>query len=223
MRITAHLTAAVVLVLATATTPAAAVLDEPPTPLLIRLYAPSPAAEDADARAVEEARAILADAGFAAEWVRCPAGTAAVAARCAVPLAAAELAVRLVPSSPPAAPWRLPLGYSLLDARTGGGTLATIYVDRVRRLAGAAGADAMVLLGRAIAHEVGHLLLGTSRHARTGLMRDVWSRGDVRHGRPAEWRFLVTEARRMRDAVLARGAGRQMARVEPPEPARTGD
>ena len=56
----------------------------------------------------------------------------------------------------------LPLGDAMLDRHTGTGVLATIYVDRVEWLARQAGADSRALLGRAIAHELGHLLLATT-------------------------------------------------------------
>jgi hypothetical protein len=209
MRITSPVAAVVVLLLATAAAPAAAaVIDVPITPLIIRLYAPEP-----DESAVKEAHAILADAGFAPEWVRCaPGDPVALAARCAVPLDSAELAVRIVDGGTPQRSSRLPLGYSLIDPRTRGGSLATIYLDRVRWLAAEAGTALTALLGRAMAHEIGHLLLGTTAHARVGLMRAVWSREAVRDGRPAEWRFLAGEARQMRAAALSRSTVGQFAR-----------
>ena len=69
--------------------------------------------------------------------------------------------------------------------RAGIGVLATIYFDRVMWLAHEAGTDSRVLLGRAIAHELGHLLLATTTHGPVGLMRAHWSQGrhdDVRRG-----------------------------------------
>ena len=56
---------------------------------------------------------------------------------------------------------------------------------------GASTADVATLLGRAIAHELGHLLLGTPQHGRFGVMRAIWSSQMVRNSRPAEWRFSV--------------------------------
>jgi hypothetical protein len=215
MRSTAHPAAGVALVLALLSSPAkAAVIDPPPTPLIIRLYGAPPFSVESGDRSVKEAHAILAEAGLAPEWIACaPAPPAAD--RCAVPLGSAEVAVRVIPASPPSASparGKLPLGYALVDPQTKSGTLATVYVDRVRWLADASESDVAALLGRAIAHEIGHLLLGTNRHAPLGLMRAVWSRDAVRGGRAAEWRFQAGEARQMRSAVVARRAREQMAR-----------
>jgi hypothetical protein len=71
--------------------------------------------------------------------------------------------------------------------------LATIYVDRVMLLAVLTGADAATLLGRAIAHEMGHLLLATNAHATHGLMRAVWSGEELRSERGSDWIFTKEE------------------------------
>jgi hypothetical protein len=129
-----------------------------------------------------------------------------------VPLGGAELAVRLVTApEPPAFARVLPLGYSLVDGGTQAGSLATIYLNRVRWLASASTADLATLLGRAIAHEIGHLLLGTPEHGVTGVMRAIWSRETLRNSRPREWLFSGHEARKMRASVTARTVPGQLA------------
>jgi hypothetical protein len=209
MRVTSLLAAgALFLIVAPESVASAAVIDVPVTPLVVRLYGPLPPSETQSA--LDEARTILAHAGFAPEWIACPPDAAP--RRCTVPLDRAELAVRLAtapPQSPSLLP--LPLGYSLVDSATQSGALATIYLDRVRWLAAAAATNVAALLGRAIAHELGHLLLGTPQHGRFGLMRAVWSHQMVRNSRPHEWRFSVREAQQMRGVALARagGAGRE--------------
>jgi hypothetical protein len=60
-------------------------------------------------------------------------------------------------------------------------------------LAAAAGIDAATLLGRAIAHELGHLLMATAAHGSHGLMRPIWSREDLRRGRGGDWMFTPQE------------------------------
>ena len=122
-------------------------------------------------------------------------------------LAADELALRLVRLPPlQGQPDHVALGYSLVDMRLGAGSLATIYVDRVAALAGAWHLDVRTLLGRAVAHEIGHLLLGTANHARVGLMRAVWSQDALRREQPGDWVFTPRDAQTMRDAVRARNA-----------------
>jgi hypothetical protein len=178
----------------------------PVTPLVIRIYDGPAIAGGHSTPAMKEAHAILAAAGFAPEWIPC-APPSAPSARCRVPLGRAELAVRVV-VAPQQLPEQRPLamGYSLIDPRARGGSLATVYLDRVKQFADLTHADVATLLGRAIAHEIGHLLLGTPDHGRRGVMRAVWSRDDIRRIHPDDWRFTPPESQRMRAAVTRRDA-----------------
>jgi hypothetical protein len=153
--------------------------------------------------ALRAAAGVLAAAGIQTAWVVCSSDTAA--AGCEMPLAGTEISVRL--ARLPAEPnehGMLQLGYSLVNTQAGAGTLATMFVDRVEWLANQAGADAATVLGFAIAHEIGHLLLGTNAHAASGLMRAVWSRHQLQHARTRDWLFLPAEASRMQAALFER-------------------
>ena len=88
------------------------------------------------------------------------------------------------------------LGYSFVEPQTRTGVLATVLADRVSRSALRAAIRFDVLLGRTLAHELGHLLLGTNAHARAGLMQANWSNTDLR-GSPAAMRFSAQDAERM--------------------------
>jgi hypothetical protein len=213
MRMPSRLTAGAFLILAGASAASAAVIDVPVTPLIVRLYGDPELSPYERRSALDEAKAILAHAGFAPEWITCAAG-ATTPAQCTVPLAGAELAVRLVTAPPHAHAARsLPLGYSLVDPATQSGALATVYLDRVRWLAGVSTGQVAALLGRAIAHELGHLLLGSPQHGRFGVMRATWSSQMVRNSGRAEWRFSAREATQMRAAVTARSSAEGRARV----------
>jgi hypothetical protein len=89
-------------------------------------------------------------------------------------------------------PGDLPLGDAFVEKRTGAGVLATVYSDRVTRLAREGGVGLSTLLGRTMAHEVGHLLLGTTAHTAGGLMRAVWTVAEVREDRPEDWVFPIS-------------------------------
>ncbi len=79
-----------------------------------------------------------------------------------------------------------------------------MYVDRAESVARGAGIDTRRLLGLAIAHEIGHVLLNSNSHAPSGLMRADWSRTELQRQDPAAWRFLETEAAQVRMTALAR-------------------
>ncbi len=115
-----------------------------------------------------------------------------------------DVSVRIVKSGP--ASEFGSLGYSSIDTEQQAGTLATIYADRVDSLAAQAGMDGGVLLGRVIAHEIGHLLLGAPEHGRQGLMRAVWRVEELRRERSIDWVFSGQEGALMRRHLIARAA-----------------
>ena len=90
------------------------------------------------------------------------------------------------------------LGEASIDLNQRAGVLATIYVDRVERMAEVSAADTAALLGRAIAHELGHLLLATNAHSSRGLMRAQWRPGDIRRNQMADWLLTRDEAAAIR-------------------------
>ena len=111
---------------------------------------------------------------------------------CEAPMRAGELAVRILRSRVNDASRTPPLGDALIDS-SGAGVLATIYFDRVEMVAAQTGIDVRTLLGRAIAHELGHLLMATSTHGTHGLMRPLWSQSEIRRHRTHDWLFSPME------------------------------
>ena len=61
-----------------------------------------------------------------------------------------------------------------------------------------AGTDVAVLLGRVAAHELGHLMMHTTAHARRGLMRPNWTPDEVRRNHLADWEFTAEDVTSMR-------------------------
>jgi hypothetical protein len=94
----------------------------------------------------------------------------------------------------------------VIDVPRHSGSLGTVYEDRVGDLAAQAGVDDGELLGRAMAHEIGHMLIGTSSHARFGLMRAVWASGELRRDMPLDWMFSSKEGSELRRRLTARTA-----------------
>ena len=95
----------------------------------------------------------------------------------------------------------LVLGEAFIDTRARTGTLATVFVDRVELIAALSETDAAVLLGRSIAHEIGHLLLGTTAHSVRGLMRAQWTVADVRRHASGDWALTTEDAAAIRSRL----------------------
>jgi hypothetical protein len=163
----------------------------------------------------ETVRATFREGGIAIVWRECASlsqlsqpsqPNAPLPDPCADPLARTEVVVRLAPA--PATAPQESLGFSYVVKGEGIGRLATVYPDRVARLAEWAAVNPRALLGRVIAHEVGHLLLNTPDHSRHGLMRARWSRRELTHQRSmGSWGFSLEEAAAMRRSLRAGGEG----------------
>ena len=72
----------------------------------------------------------------------------------------------------------------------GGGRIAYVLFDRVTRVAKAARSDVTDVLGRVMAHEIGHLMLPDGSHSGSGLMRAGWNIKELH--RPLQSAFEFT-------------------------------
>ena len=172
----------------------------PPSVRVLNLVA---VADEVNSRAYAVARSVYAEAGIDLTWVRCSVPEKV----CAGPLGTSEVWLRVSPGFTPQRPWLPPraLGFATVDLTLRTGTIATVYVGRIARLARQAETPFESLLGLVVAHELGHLLLGSITHKRTGLMRAEWSAADLWSEDFTPARFSNTEAAHLR-AGLARRA-----------------
>jgi hypothetical protein len=69
------------------------------------------------------------------------------------------------------------LGISLPHAQFG--VSATIFQERVESVCRSAGQDFAIVLGHAIAHEMGHVVLASDAHAPSGIMRARWGKTEL--------------------------------------------
>jgi len=177
----------------------------------VRVYNPEALPHAEEQRALAMATDVLAPADISLRWAHCH-DARAHDPRCGEPMAAGEISLRLVRGLvPPGYAGTLALGEALVEPRRRAGRLATVHVDRVSWLARAAESDAATLLGRAIAHELVHLIAGSGTHGSYGLMRPIWSSRDVAEDRAADWRLSRPDASMLR-ASLARQAATLAAR-----------
>ena len=143
-------------------------------------------------------------AGITTVWLDCslaPDGRYLLE-ECNLPVRAAEIILRIVPSSPAT--------YARFGARTLGiaappqkgipGSVS-VFFDRVEELTKGGTASSAVILGHAAAHEIGHLLLGSNSHSNVGLMRASWSRADLGQANSGELVFSQRETVAIRERV----------------------
>lgn len=109
----------------------------------------------------------------------------------------ADFFVRIIPPSMAARFNYKPgeLGQSLVPSGFHGptpGGIANIFWDRVTDRSSKSGSTCSEVLGDAIAHELGHLLLGSGHSAR-GIMRARWKLRDLKFASRARLRFLPAQ------------------------------
>jgi hypothetical protein len=185
---------------------AAIILDS----ITIRVYDSTGVAPNDRTAALKTAGAILSRADLDAIWIVCtPARDGRHQPGCDAAPASHELVVRLTYSSPTGEDGNSrAFGNTLIDATTATGTLSTVFVDRVDWLASTGKAKRTDVLGRAIAHEIGHQLLGSNAHAPRGLMRETWTAEELTRNRPDDWQFSTAQ----RTALHARWASWGLSR-----------
>ena len=168
----------------------------------VRTYNYATGAGDQMSEARSEAAHIFKGAGISLEWIECRVPGSGAGAACTEPLLVGrDLMLRLVDRAPVPGDRVVALGESMLDREQRGGVLMTIDLFPVRAVAEKTATAVSTLLGRAIAHEIGHLLLGSAEHPRLGLMRALWSHEELRGLKPAHWGFSSREAAQMRETL----------------------
>ena len=184
--------------------------------LSVHTYNYSGVSADELAAARRHAEAIFRRANITISWIDCrTSGRDAldILPTCRTDLRPDEVMLRIMPGGGPTVDRITSLGFSLVNREDAHAAwLSSVFTNRVAALASQAGIDPTLLLGRAIAHEVGHLLIGSTDHARAGLMRAFWSHAELTHGSGSEWVFLENEARAMRSSLSTRIAGNALAR-----------
>lgn len=105
-----------------------------------------------------------------------------------------HVVMRLIPKAPTSAsPGALAVARPFAPT----GTQVLIFCDRVELLAPFANAPLYVILGEAMAHEIGHVLLGSVEHSIGGLMEAHWSTTSLHLASKGLLAFGREEAERM--------------------------
>lgn len=162
------------------------------------------------ARAEGEATAILNQAGLELAWIDCPLTAAERESypACQAPAGTADFAVKILTARGTERFYshHEALGQALECPRNEIGCAAYIFYRDVLELAREGDAAEYQLLGHALAHEIGHLLLGPNSHAATGIMRARWSHQELQTMARAYLLFTDQQSERIRKEVSARNA-----------------
>lgn len=94
------------------------------------------------------------------------------------------------------------LGYAAMTSE--GGAYITVFVNPAQQMARVSALSNGVFLGHAVAHEIGHLLLGANSHSSAGIMRPVWRPVDEEWMTKRALIFDAGQSSRMQMALMAR-------------------
>jgi hypothetical protein len=171
--------------------------------LVVRVYD----AVGLPAQELEQARitvaAIFQEVGAEVTWRACPRSANIPSAdACDDRRGKNDVILRLISTRPIAASSVSDkiLGYSRLPAIRSSDSFVTVFVNRVRDLAERGSVGPGTLLGRVVAHELGHVFLGAG-HSPAGLMRPRWKLEEL-WTNGGHWRFTLDERLGMRKTLL---------------------
>jgi hypothetical protein len=153
-------------------------------------------------QAEAEASRVFQHAGIEIRWLNCPLTAAGPEnpAQCEVADFPQHLQLRIAKHSLNLSEFTLGVSYLSSD---GTGCYADLFYDRAERLHEISGASLASILGHAIAHELGHLLLGTNSHSPAGIMRARWQPADLASAGKGALLFSAIESRAMKNKLGA--------------------
>jgi len=152
--------------------------------------------------AQERAGTILGKAGVEAKWIDCHQPANALV--CAMVAQPDRLFLTIVTEDDRQSFGEDVLGRSMPGDRSSHGVYARVLYRHIQAKAARERVNVAQLLGLAMAHEFGHLLLGPKAHSADGIMRANWSHSDMELGAKGQLRFTDQQAQRIRADVQSR-------------------
>jgi hypothetical protein len=146
-------------------------------------------------RAEQQAKNAFSRAGLEITWLDCIRGTPA----CNEIGGSNHLILRITPN----------VARSISDAAFGiaflgsdeTGRNADVFWKRAQEIQENSKVDLALILGSVMAHEIGHLLLGSNAHAVSGIMRAHWEGSELRRISMGSLLFLPEQGKRMRARI----------------------
>jgi hypothetical protein len=189
--------------------------------LKVSVFNASPISSSTIERAEGEAGRVLHDAGVDVIWLNCPQAISQSASLdlCSEASFPLHLHLRIIRDSHGLKVSTVGISFSTEDGR---GCYADLFYEPIRQLEEETHVSPSVILGHAMAHELGHLLLGTSSHSPSGLMRAHWTRDDLLDATKGNLRFSQEQRLKLRSRLTAsedvenenRNDGAELRRVE---------
>ena len=139
---------------------------------------------------------IMRRSGISLSWLDCGSGVSRMPdPNCSAISYPTHFSVRVVPKISPVKGHIF--GQTFQDA-AGEGNYALVYYAGIKAFRAATTVSTGELLGCVIAHELGHLLLGTASHSPAGLMSGVWQDTELKQALRHNLLFSDDEGERMR-------------------------
>jgi hypothetical protein len=147
--------------------------------------------------AESEANRIYREAGVHLEWHECylSARVKSADSTCAAPLTPSDLQLRIVRRSTVT-----PIHALVVNVGFTVGNLATVQLEPLLDRGRPTACPPYLMLGRAIAHEIGHLLLGRE-HSSQGIMQAQWSPDQFEPSAGNSMIFTPDQETKLRSAV----------------------
>jgi hypothetical protein len=176
--------------------------------ITVRVYNYAGVASGTLLRAEEEGTRIFRKAGVEVVWLECSVSPSpeGQATPCQTPLGAITVNLKILPPSMAARfeSSREEMGFALVLARNGSATDAWVFYQRVEDAAGSQIASPSQILAYAMAHEIGHLLLGPDHHSREGIMCARWNQKSLEDVSQGQMLFTRDQAQLIRNQVQTR-------------------
>ena len=168
--------------------------------LRVSVFNSSPISSSTVERAEGEASRVLRDVGIEVIWLNCPQEISQEASRgrCSEVSFSSHLHLRILRVSHGLKVSTVGISFSAEDGR---GCYADLFYEPIQQLEEQTHVSKSVILGHAMAHELGHLLLGTNSHSPSGLMRAYWTREDLTNASVGNLRFSKEQCLKIRSRL----------------------
>lgn len=165
--------------------------------ITIAIHNEAPITQKVLKQAIQEASRIFHHAGVNSVWMVCEHSSAAGPSTqpdCLSRPDLTHLSLRIVP-------WSSQMGDSTFGvaflSEKDLGTYSDVFYPLAENLSRQCDAGLGRILGHVMAHEIGHLLLGTNSHSTVGIMRPQWQKEELRQIGMGTLLFTPEQARKM--------------------------